>query len=60
MEERNSILWLCVFGGLFGLHYFYIGRVGKGFLYLFTFGLFGFGWLFDIDSILKDDAKLDK
>lgn len=66
MEERNSILWLCVFGGLFGLHYFYIGRVGKGFLYLFTFGLFGFGWLFDIDSILKgrfetkEDVKMDR
>lgn len=43
---------LCFFFGLFGIHYFYAGRVGMGVLYLFTLGLFGIGWLIDIIRIL--------
>ncbi len=41
-------LWLaCVFG-LCGIHRFYLGRTGTGLLWLFTFGLFGFGQLVDL------------
>ena len=42
---------LCLFGGFFGLHYFYVGRIAKGLLYMFTFGLFGIGWVIDLASI---------
>lgn len=48
--DKNKIvaLLLCIFLGYFGAHYFYVGRWGKGILYFFTIGLFGFGWLYDI------------
>ena len=42
---------LCLFAGTFGIHYFYTGRVGMGLVYLFTLGLFGFGWLVDLIRI---------
>ena len=38
---------LCLFLGYFGVHKFYEGRILGGLIYLFTFGLFGFGWLID-------------
>ena len=43
------LLWFLV--GPFGFQKFYVGKVGWGFLYLFTFGLFGFGWLIDLFTI---------
>lgn len=39
---------LCAFGGLLGLHKFYNRDFKKGFLYLFTLGLFGIGWIRDL------------
>lgn len=38
---------LCFFFGYLGAHRFYEERIASGLLYLFTFGLFGFGWFFD-------------
>ena len=40
-------LCLCLFLGWAGAHKFYVGKTGMGILYLFTLGLFGFGWLID-------------
>ena len=42
------ILWIFGFFGIFGVHRFYLGKVGSGLLYLFTFGLFGFGQFIDL------------
>ncbi|XP_061188390.1 uncharacterized protein LOC133196533 [Saccostrea echinata] len=39
------LLWF-VFG-LLGFHHFYLRNKSLGFLYFFTFGLFGIGWLID-------------
>lgn len=41
-------LILCVFFGVFGIHRFYEEKKITGFIYLFTFGLLGLGWFFDI------------
>lgn len=43
---------LCLFLGWMGAHKFYEGKTGMGILYLLTGGLFIFGWLIDLISIL--------
>ena len=51
-KSRRAALAIWFFLGLFGGHYFYVGRPSKGFLYMFTIGLCGFGWFFDFFSIV--------
>lgn len=48
---------LCLFGGFIGLHYFYVGRYGKGVLYTCTLGLMFFGWWHDLGVILNGKFK---
>lgn len=48
------VLWF--FFGLLGIHRFYLGHIVMGFLYLFTAGLCGIGWL--IDGVLFFLGKL--
>lgn len=44
-----NIAWLLlVFLGVFGVHRFYMGKLWTGLLYLLTFGVFGFGYLYDM------------
>ena len=31
-KSRGTALVLCIIGGMFGLHQFYVGRIGKGIL----------------------------
>lgn len=50
-KSKSTALWLCIFLGLFGAHLFYVGRIGRGFLYACTVGLFCFGWFGDIIAI---------
>lgn len=52
-KQRRTALILCIIGGCLGLHYFYVGRYGKGILFIFTAGLCGIGWISDISKILK-------
>ena len=51
-KEKNKwvALALCIFT-ICG-HKFYEGKIGMGFIYLFTCGLFGIGWIIDIISLL--------
>lgn len=56
-KSKTTALLLCIFGGYFGLHYFYVGRIGKGLLYFFTFGLLFIGWIMDIISISTGGFK---
>lgn len=47
-KNKWVALILCIFFGVFGIHRFYEGKKVTGFIYLFTFGLLGVGWFFDI------------
>lgn len=52
MVNKWLALGLCLFGGFLGLHRFYEGKIITGLLYLFTLGLFFFGWGLDFLIIL--------
>ena len=52
MRNKWTALLLCVFLGFIGAHKFYEGKTGMGVLYIFTFGLFGIGWLIDFIALL--------
>lgn len=55
--NKSIELLLCIFGGYLGLHKFYKKDFKMGFIYLFTLGLFGFGWLIDIFLISTELIK---
>ena len=46
-KSKLVTLLLSIFLGPFGAHCFYAGRAGRGVLFFFTVGLFGFGWIYD-------------
>lgn len=50
-KSKETTLILCIFLGIFGVHNFYVGRYGRGIVFLFTLGGLGFGWLIDILTI---------
>ena len=48
-EKNYTAAWLLLtLTGIFGLHRFYMGKIGTGILYLLTVGLFGLGILYDL------------
>ena len=54
-SEKNVLLLLCIFGGFWGLHKFYKGKIFIGIIYFLTGGLFGIGWIVDMFTILTKD-----
>lgn len=56
-KSKTIALLLCIFLGCFGAHKFYVGKIGMGFLYLFTLGFLGIGWLIDIILIATGSFK---
>ena len=51
MKSRTTGVVLAIFFGGLGFQWFYVGKVGKGILYLCTAGLLGIGWLISIFKI---------
>ena len=55
-----TISWiLLTFLGLFGAHRFYLGKWITGILYLFTFGLFGVGYLYDLWTLNDQISQIN-
>ena len=52
--------FLCFFLGPLGVHKFKERKIDMGILYLFTFGLFGIGWIFDTIRYLLAAIKGEK
>jgi len=56
-KSRTAALVLLLLLGVYGIHRFYVGKIGSGLLYLFTFGCFGIGWLVDVIMILSGSFR---
>lgn len=60
-KSKMITLILSIFLGYLGIHRFYVGKIGSGIVWMFTVGLFGIGWIYDIIKILSgtftDGAK---
>ncbi|MEM9770248.1 MAG: NINE protein [Cyanobacteria bacterium P01_D01_bin.73] len=56
------VLWLACLFGVSGLHRFYNRKIGTGLLWLFTWGLFGFGQFIDLFLIpeMVDENNLKR
>ncbi len=50
-KSRLAAILLAAFVGYFGVHRFYVGKIGTGIVWIFTFGCFGIGVLVDIIMI---------
>jgi len=51
-KNYAATLTLAILLGFWGIHRFYVGKVGTGILFLFTFGFLGLGWFIDIFTVL--------
>lgn len=56
-KSKGTTAVLCFFLGAFGIHRFYVGKVGTGILWLLTLGLGGIGVLVDFIMILCGSFK---
>jgi len=52
-RSRGIAFLLCLFGGIGGLHRFYVGKIGTGLLYLCTGGLAFVGVVLDLIHIVS-------
>jgi len=51
MKSKTTAYLLLIFLGIFGVHQFYLGKIGKGILYLFTGGIFLIGVFIDLFTL---------
>lgn len=56
MDKRKQDILIVVFLGIFGVHKFMNKDYKMGFIYLFTAGLFGIGWIIDIIKVVADGS----
>lgn len=56
-KSKKTALILCILGGFFGLHQYYVGKISTGLLYTCTGGLFLVGWALDLIKIATGSFK---
>lgn len=56
-KRKGTAFWLCLIGGIFGLHQFYVGKIGTGFFYFCTMGCFLKCYWHDLGQILRGKFK---
>ena len=59
-RDFTAALLLCFFLGILGVHRFYAGRIGTGFLLLLTGGGFGIWWMVDFVLIATGSFRDDE
>ncbi len=53
-----NIAWIFfLFLGIFGVHRFYLGKIGTGILYLLTLGLLGLGLIYDLFTLTRQISE---
>lgn len=50
-KSKAVVLPLCIFLGMFGVHRYYVGKIGTGIIWTLTAGFFGIGWIVDIFTV---------
>ena len=50
--------WLLLLG-VFGAHHFYLGKPGRGILYLLTAGVFLIGWVADMFTLPEQVRRMN-
>lgn len=58
ISNKRLVLFVCILCGWFGVHHLVWGKIAIGLFYLFTFGFFGLGWIFDIIRIATGKSSL--
>lgn len=56
-KSKMTALLLCIFGGVVGAHYFYVGRFARGFIALCTLNFCLLGWIHDLKAISRGRFK---
>lgn len=56
-RSRGVAVGLGFFGGVFGLHRFYVGKSGTGVAMLVTFGGLGIWWLYDMVLLVTGEFR---
>jgi TM2 domain-containing membrane protein YozV len=56
-RSRGVALGLCFFGGVFGLHRFYVGKTGTAIGMLLSFGGFGIWYLYDLVLLASGEFR---
>ena len=56
-KSRKTAFIICLFFGVLGFHYFYVGRYGRGILALLTMNFVMIGWIADLIKILNGKFK---
>lgn len=59
-DKNYTLAWvLLTFTGIFGLHRFYMGKLGTGLIYLLTLGLFGIGIIYDFWTLNEQLSSIN-